>query len=161
MGVWFRVMSVSFEARACRVHAGAVAHAQRHLEMGERFNYFTELCSGSEAGSYLRLSAFLLPDQKVRKIQDKFRALSQKIRVPFCCFSPKVQDLDGFFGPVASCFTEIEESVTARGSARPPARPMHRANRLAKPRPMVPHMPRRPPRPPRGGRHGKSPPRAT
>ena len=71
----------------------------------------------------------------------------------------------GFSGQVARgmlfALHYLKNRFTARGGARPPARPMHRANRLATPRPMVPHMPRRPPRPPRGGRHGKSPPRAT
>ena len=106
------------------------------------------------------LSAFLLPDQKVREMKGKIRGHPQNIRIPFCCFPPKFPDLAGFFGPVASCGTEIEESVH-RAGGHLPARPMHGANRLAKPRPMVPHMPRRPSRPPRGGRHGKSPPRAT
>ena len=107
------------------------------------------------------LSVFLLPDQKVQKIQGKNGALSPKIWVPFCCLSPKVPDLAGFFGQVASYLTEIEESVDRAGGrppARPPARQMQRANRLVKPRPMVPRMLRRPPRPSRGGRHGKSSP---
>ena len=61
------------------------------------------------------LSVFLLPDQKVQKIQGKNGALSPKIWVPFCCLSPKVPDLAGFFGQVASYLTEIEESVDRAG----------------------------------------------
>ena len=57
----------------------------------------------------------------MRKIQGGDRALSQKLRVPFCCFPPKVPDLAGFFGQVASCLTEIEQSVR-RAGGRPPAR---------------------------------------
>ena len=98
----------------------------------------------------LPLVPFCCKPKRCEKRRNNLEGFSEKFGSRSVAFPERCRILPGFSGKWRVALQKSKNRFTARGGARLPARPMHRANRLAKPRPMVPHMPRSPPPAPRG-----------